>query len=100
MSQPSLVAANAARSAKKELRERVKARAVNMREVLEDPPDFILRMPIVELLMWIPRVGRDKSRIILRSVRPPIDPQATLSIMSVERREALIAAIVSPRTLE
>lgn len=95
-----LLAANAVRSARRELRESVKSREAILHDHLIDPPPFIVKMPVVELLQWIPRIGKDRARIILRSVRPPIDPQATLSSLSMERRLALAAAIDSPRTLE
>lgn len=69
-----LAMANAVRIARAHLKRDVKARVIDICEVIRDPPDFALAMPVTELLKALPRVGDQRAEVIVRGIcRPTLE---------------------------
>ena len=61
--------ANEVRIARSKLHQQVLRREIGFDAVLADPPDFLSTMPVFELLMWAPKIGRVKASRLLRRAR-------------------------------
>lgn len=75
-----LTAANAIRTKRKELKERMAVGQEDARELLAQPPELIENVEIGEFLRWVPRIGKSKAREIARKARvSPSRPLVNLS---------------------
>jgi hypothetical protein len=63
-----LDSANAVRLARAEYKRELKAKTKTSRDLLLDPPDFALEVPIVLLLQWIPGIKRTRALRIMRGI--------------------------------
>jgi hypothetical protein len=81
--------ANEVRSRRAALKSDLKHGAVNIREVLSAPPDYLLTAKVVDLLMAAPKCGRVKSAKIMEQCR--ISPSKTIGGLSERQRTELLA---------
>lgn len=81
--------ANEVRSKRAALKGQLKRGAVNIREVIATPPDFLLTAKVVDVLMAAPKCGRVKSAKILEQCR--ISPSKTVGGLSERQRAELLA---------
>lgn len=81
--------ANEVRSKRAALKGQLKRGAVNIREVIAAPPDFLLTAKVVDVLMAAPKCGRVKSARILEQCR--ISPSKTVGGLSERQRAELLA---------
>lgn len=97
----SLSRANGIRTAKKELKERLRNGEITLRGLLlsDDPPPGFESMRCEELLLCVPRIGRRKAtRILIRAnIRSP--SRKFSSISATTRRHILRAAVEAAPTL-
>ena len=93
-----LGAANKRRSAKAELKTRLRRRTVSLGEILEDPPEEIVRQMTWEVLLWAPGMGRTKLRTLnARAMRDGhVNLAAPLGALTVRQRRWLAEQL--PRT--
>jgi hypothetical protein len=59
---------NAVRYARADYKRDLKAGRVTARDLLLDPPDFALTVPIIDLLQWIPGIKRVRALRIMRGL--------------------------------
>jgi hypothetical protein len=85
-----LVNANATRSRRAVLKRDMKAGRVSVLDLIEDPPDYILTMKLLDLLLAAPTVGRVKALSLLK--RCDISPVKTLGGLTYRQRDELTAA--------
>lgn len=81
--------ANEIRLARSELKERIAAGETAFAEVLRRDEDFVQTMKLIDLLKAVPKVGPVKAQRALIACR--ISPTAPLKVVSIQRREELIA---------
>lgn len=70
-----LAKANEVRAERKRLKRRIAIGEVDALELLADPPDVVSNMPVRELLMWVPKVGKVKVRRTIARVNASIGGQ-------------------------
>jgi hypothetical protein len=58
--------ADRVRLARAQLKRDLKARRVSICDVLADPPEWVGTMPVLQLLLAVPKVGRVKATAMLR----------------------------------
>ena len=85
-----LVQANAIRSRRAVLKRDLKAGRLSVLDLIEDPPEYVLTMKLLDLLMAAPRVGRTKALTLLK--RCDISPVKTLGGISYRQRDAIVEA--------
>jgi hypothetical protein len=61
-----LAKADRVRLARAQLKRDLKARRVSICDVLADPPEWVETMPVLQLLLAVPKVGRVKATAMLR----------------------------------
>jgi hypothetical protein len=81
--------ANQVRSRRAALKADLKRGAASLRDVLVDPPDFLLTAKVVDLLLAAPKCGRVKSARIMEQCR--ISPSKTIGGLSERQRSELLA---------
>lgn len=59
---------NAVRYARADYKRDLKNGDKTSRDLLLDPPDFVLNVPIVDLLTWIPGIKRTRALRIMRGI--------------------------------
>jgi hypothetical protein len=85
-----LANANATRSRRAVLKRDMKAGRVSVLDLIEDPPDYILTMKLLDLLLAAPTVGRVKALSLLK--RCDISPVKTVGGVSYRQRDAIVEA--------
>lgn len=91
--------ANRVRSWRAELKRDLKAGKVRAADVLRDPPEEVLTMKVVELLLAVPKIGRWKVGRILdgsaacRREPVPISPSKTVGGLSERQRRVLVECL-------
>ena len=90
--------ANERRSAKAELKTRLRQRTVSLREILEEPPAEIGRQMTFEVLLWAPGMGRTKLRALnARALRDGhVNLAAPLGALTVRQRRWLAEQLPQP----
>lgn len=83
--------ANHVRSTRARLKRDLKAGRVYADELLQDPPEWLLSMRILELLLAVPALGRVKASRML--TRAALSPNAEVRRLSARQRVELVAAI-------
>lgn len=83
-----LLRANDIRTYRADLKRDVKARRVNIVDLLRDPPEKIHTMKVFELLLAVPKLGRVKVNKIINVCR--MSPSKTVGGMSDRQRNELI----------
>jgi hypothetical protein len=91
-----LQTANEVRSRRSALKRDLKAGRQSAAVLLADPPDWLVSMKVVDLLIAVPRWGRGKASKALKLAG--VSPQKTLAGLSDRQRDALIAALGSRST--
>ncbi|MFA4966216.1 MAG: integration host factor, actinobacterial type [Thermoleophilia bacterium] len=81
--------ANEIRSRRAALKADLKRGAVDIRDVLAAPPDYLLTAKVNDLLMAAPKCGRVKSAKILEQCR--VSPSKTIGGLSERQRGELLA---------
>jgi hypothetical protein len=61
-----LAKADRVRLARAQLKRDLKARRVSICDVLADPPEWVETMPVLQLLLAVPKVGRVKATAMLQ----------------------------------
>lgn len=94
LSQPleALGVANHVRTTRAALRRQVKKGELHVADLLEDLPPECHKMPAVELLSWAPRVGRYRSKLLLKELTfVGTDPERVIvGQMHPQKRAALV----------
>ena len=83
-----LARANEVRSRRATLKAELKSGDVSVRDVLLNPPDFMLTAKVIDLLMAAPKRGRVKSTRIMEQCR--ISASKTVGGLSERQRAALL----------
>lgn len=83
-----LARANEVRSRRAVLKAELKRGDVSVRDVLLNPPDFMLTAKVIDLLMAAPKRGRVKSTRIMEQCR--ISASKTVGGLSERQRAALL----------
>ena len=81
--------ANEVRSRRAALKADLKRGAVNIHDILDAPPEFLLTAKVQDLLMAAPKCGRVKSAKIMEQCR--ISPSKTIGGLSERQRTELLA---------
>lgn len=84
-----LTKANEVRSRRAALKADLKRGAVDIRDVLASPPDYVLTAKVVDILMATPKCGKVKSARIMEQCR--ISPSKTVGGLSERQRQELLA---------
>lgn len=84
--------ANEIRVVRAQLKRDLKAGRVNVLDVLENPPESVHTMKVMDLLLATPKFGRVKAAGLLQHAMMP--SSKSLGGMSCRQRDALIAAII------
>ena len=87
--------ANEIRSRRAEMKRDLKAGREPILPLLIDPPDWLLTMKVIELLLAMPKVGRVKADKVLK--RHEISPSRTVGGISPRQRNELISALAGRR---
>jgi len=85
--------ANEIRSMRAQLKRDLKAGRVSVLSLLADPPEWLLSMKVLELLLAVPKYGRVKSLDALRKCG--VSPSPSLGALSDRQRVALRDFIAS-----
>ena len=80
--------ANDVRLARAELKRKLNAGEVDIRDVLSDPPDYLKNMKIYELILSLNRYGRERTLRLLR--RAQIAESKTIAFVTPRQRNLLI----------
>ena len=83
--------ANEVRSARAKLKRDLKARRVQIFDVLEAPPECVDTMKVLDLVLAAPKYGRVKATKALRSCQ--ISPSKTVGGLSSRQRSELMTWI-------
>ena len=81
--------ANEVRVQRAELKRRLKDGSASIREILEDPPDYVLTAKVSEMLLAVPKYGQVKVNKILAQCR--ISPSKTIGGLSERQRGELVS---------
>jgi len=82
---------NRLRSRRAQLKRDVRARRVDAREILSNPPEWVLGMKVVDLMLAIPKLGRIKTNRVFANER--ISPSKTIGGLSERQRDALVGVL-------
>lgn len=80
--------ANETRTYRANLKRKLKTGRVNVVDLLENPPELIETMKIMDLLLSVPKMGRVKNDKLLRTCR--ISPSKTVGGMSDRQRSEIV----------
>ncbi len=83
--------ANEVRSGRARVKRDVAARRVTFAAVVADPPELAAGMRVLDLLLWVPAVGRAKALSALRRAR--VSAGATFGSLTDRQRAELVAAV-------
>ena len=83
--------ANDVRTQRAQLKRDLKAGRVKIYEILLKPPDYVLTMKVVDLLLAVPKYGRVKAQRVFTHCR--ISPSKTISGLSERQRNELIEVL-------
>src|SRR5947209_14198933 len=83
--------ANRVRCCRAQLKRDLKARRVDGRDVLLEPPDYLLTARVWDVLMALPRWGRTRVNRVFTSYR--VSPSKTVGGLSERQRRELAAAV-------
>lgn len=86
-----LARANEIRTANAQLMRAIRGGAVTAADVLRNPPEATLSMPIGRLLMSVPRVGDARMSALLRRLQ--ISPTRRVGRLTERERHALATAL-------
>jgi hypothetical protein len=86
-----LAYANVIRKSRAQLKRDLKARKVEIRDVLTDPPPWLNTMKVASLLLAVPVFGHAKVNKILK--RCGVSPSKTVAGLNDRQRRDLIAAL-------
>jgi hypothetical protein len=88
----SLQLANDIRTRRSQLKRDLKAGRVTLLPLLVDPPDYVLTMKVVDLMLARPKLGRVKVNKVLARAR--ISPTKTLGGLSERQRTEIVRVLV------
>ena len=93
-----LLLANQVRTQRSQLKKDLKAGRVDIFKLLEDPPEYIYSMKIMDLLLAMPKFGRDRVRRALTICHTPSHRE--VGDLTARQREGLVWGIrrAQPRT--
>lgn len=80
--------ANMIRVRRAQLKRDIKARRVDLREVLAQPPEWVATAKVIDLVLAAPRYGRVKANGVLH--RCQISPSKTVGGLSPRQREEIL----------
>ena len=80
--------ANHVRERRAKLKRNLKKGRVPFEDILMDPPEFVLSMKILDLLVAIPRVGRKTADLKLR--KAGVSPSKAIGGMTPRQRDDLV----------
>jgi hypothetical protein len=80
--------ANEVRVQRAELKRRLKDGTVAIRDILEDPPDYVLTAKVYDMLVAVPKFGRVKASRFLNQCR--ISQSKTVGGLSDRQRAELV----------
>ncbi|MGI8944718.1 MAG: integration host factor, actinobacterial type [Thermoleophilaceae bacterium] len=83
--------ANLIRSQRAKLKRDLKAGRVRIHEILRVPPDYVLTMKVIDLVLAVPKYGRVKAGRVFTRCR--ISASKTVDGLSERQREELIAVL-------
>src|SRR3954454_1704488 len=86
-----LKTANERRSRRARLKRDVRAGRVDARDILIAPPEWVLGMKVVDLMLAIPKLGRIKTNRVFANER--ISPSKTIGGLSERQRDALVGVL-------
>lgn len=86
-----LAKANAVRFATADMKRKIADGEMNISEVLENPPEYVRNLRIDKLLILLPRVGRQKARLMLRNLH--INPGSYLCELTDRQRQVIARGI-------
>jgi hypothetical protein len=86
-----LAKANRVRAERAETKRKLAAGRLSLLDLLTDVPDYMATATVVEVLTWMPRVGRVKARKFCQ--RAQVSPSLSLERLGGRSRAALISAI-------
>lgn len=86
-----LVRANGVRSARATLKLELKSGEKYVGDVLDDPPGYVLKMKVYDLLLALPRVGTVKANKVLKHCR--ISATRTIGGLSDRQRRELVMCV-------
>jgi hypothetical protein len=89
--QEALIKANVVRSKRKDLKRDLKAGRESVVSLLLDPPEELLTMKVMDLLLALPKWGSVKVNRVLRVHR--ISPSKTIGGLSERQRGELLGAL-------
>lgn len=81
---------NAIRLRRAQLKRDLKSGSASVLDLIEDPPEYILSMKLLDLLLAAPRVGRVKALTLLK--RCEISPVKTVGGITSRQRDEVVAA--------
>jgi hypothetical protein len=80
--------ANVIRVRRAQLKRDLKAGAVSIADVLDEPPDYVLTAKVYDMLMAVPKLGRVKAMRLLNQCR--ISQSKTVGGLSERQRAELV----------
>src|SRR5919202_4471043 len=80
--------ANEIRSQRASLKKDLKAGKVSVHRLLLDPPEYILTMKVIDMLLQVPKYGRVKANKVIKDCR--ISPSKTIGGLSERQRRELV----------
>ncbi len=83
--------ANVIRVRRAQLKRDLKAGAVLIADVLQDPPDYVLTAKVYDMLMAVPKLGRVKAMRFLNQCR--ISQSKTVGGLSERQRAELVGLL-------
>jgi len=83
--------ANAIRTKRAKLKRDLKARRVQVHDLLLEPPEYIETMKIFDLIIACPKYGKIKTNKVIQQCR--ISPAKTVGGMSVRQRTELVSML-------
>ncbi len=81
--------ANEIRSQRAVLKKDLKAGRVLVTRLLLDPPEYVLTMKVVDMLLQVPKYGRVKANKVIKDCR--ISPSKTIGGLSERQRNELVS---------
>jgi len=80
--------ANEIRSARAQLKRDLKSGKVNMRDIIADPPDYVLTAKVYDMLLAVPKYGKVKATRFITHCR--ISQGKTVGGLSERQRNELV----------
>jgi RNA-binding protein YlmH len=87
--------ANMIRQSRKALKHEVRSGAVNVLDIVEDPPSYALTMRLEDLLMAVPGTGCVKVKRLFK--RTQISPSKTLGGLTYRQRDLVAEYLIWAR---